>query len=127
VRFLFLPTVKSLINKYMPYKEKKVEKLYYSIGEVAEMLKVPVSTVRFWENEFEILKPSKNKKGNRLFTAADIKNLKIIHHLLKEKGMTLAGVRKQLSGKWEETDYKYEVSQSLQNIRSLLLDLRDTI
>ena len=65
----------------MPYKEKKVEKLYYSIGEVAEMLDVPVSTVRFWDNEFDILKPMKNKKGNRLFTQADIKNLRIIHHL----------------------------------------------
>jgi DNA-binding transcriptional MerR regulator len=111
----------------MPYKEKKVEKLFYSIGEVAEMLNVPVSTVRFWENEFDVLKPRKNKKGNRLFTAGDIKNLKIIHHLVKEKGMTLAGVRKQLAIKWEETDYKYEISQSLQNIKGILTDLRDSI
>jgi DNA-binding transcriptional MerR regulator len=111
----------------MPYKEKKVEKLFYSIGEVAEMLNVPVSTVRFWENEFDVLKPRKNKKGNRLFTAQDIKNLKIIHHLVKEKGMTLAGVKKQLSAKWEETDYKYEISQSLKEIKGILLDLRDSI
>ena len=111
----------------MPYKEKKVEKLFYSIGEVAEMLNVPVSTVRFWENEFDVLKPRKNKKGNRLFTAGDIKNLKIIHHLVKEKGMTLAGVKKQLASKWEETDYKYEISQSLKNIKGILLDLRDSI
>jgi DNA-binding transcriptional MerR regulator len=111
----------------MPYKEKKVEKLFHSIGEVAEMLNVPVSTVRFWENEFDVLKPRKNKKGNRLFTANDIKNLKIIHHLVKEKGMTLSGAKKQLSVKWEETDYKYEVSQSLQNIKGLLLELRDSI
>jgi DNA-binding transcriptional MerR regulator len=111
----------------MPYKEKKVEKLFYSIGEVAEMLSVPVSTVRFWENEFDILKPRKNKKGNRLFTAGDIKNLKIIHHLVKEKGMTLAGAKKQLSAKWEETDYKHEVRQSLLEIKGMLLDLRDGI
>jgi DNA-binding transcriptional MerR regulator len=111
----------------MPYKEKKVEKLFYSIGEVAEMLNVPVSTVRFWENEFDILKPKKNKKGNRLFTAGDIKNLKIIHHLVKEKGMTLAGAKRQLSEKWEETDYRFEIGQSLQNIKSILLDLRDNI
>jgi DNA-binding transcriptional MerR regulator len=111
----------------MPYKEKKVEKLFYSIGEVAEMLSVPVSTVRFWENEFDILKPRKNKKGNRLFTAGDIKNLKIIHHLVKEKGMTLAGVKKQLSANWEETDYKHEVRQSLLEIQGMLLDLRDGI
>lgn len=111
----------------MPYKEKSVEKLFYSIGEVAEMLNVPVSTVRFWENEFDILKPRKNKKGNRLFMPEDIKNLKIIHHLLKEKGMTLAGVKKQLSEKWQETDYKYEINQSLHNIREILLDIRDSI
>jgi DNA-binding transcriptional MerR regulator len=111
----------------MPYKEKKVEKLFYAIGEVAEMLDVPVSTVRFWENEFDILKPSKNKKGNRLFMPDDIKNLKIIHHLLKEKGMTLAGAKKQLSAKWEETDYKYEISQSLKNIKGILLEIRDNI
>lgn len=111
----------------MPYREKQIEKLYYSIGEVAEMLNVPVSTVRFWENEFEILRPKKNKKGNRLFMPEDIKNLKIIHHLVKEKGMTLAGAKKQLSEKWQETDYKYEISQSLKNIRELLSEMRDSI
>jgi DNA-binding transcriptional MerR regulator len=111
----------------MPYKEKKVEKLYYSIGEVAEMLEVPVSTIRFWENEFDILKPMKNKKGNRLFTPADIKNLKILHHLVKEEGMTLSGAKKKLEIKWDETDYKYEINESLQNIKSLLLDIRDNM
>ena len=111
----------------MPYKEVKVEKVYYSIGEVAGMLDVPVSTVRFWENEFDILKPMKNKKGNRLFTQTDIKNLKIIHHLLKDEGMTLSGVKKRLTGKWEETDYKYEVNESLLKIKNILLDLRDNI
>jgi len=111
----------------MPYKEKKIEKLYYSIGEVAKMLEVPVSTVRFWENEFDILKPMKNKKGNRLFTQPDIKNLKIIHHLLKEEGMTLSGVKKKLSEKWDETDYKFEINQSLQKIRSILIELKDNM
>ena len=111
----------------MPYREKIIEKLYYSIGEVAEMLNIPVSTVRFWENEFNILKPMKNKKGNRMFTPGDIKNLKIIYHLLKEEGMTIPGVRKKLSGKWEETDYKYEINESLSKIKSLLLDLRGNI
>jgi DNA-binding transcriptional MerR regulator len=97
----------------MPYKERKVEKLYYSIGEAADMLDVPVSTVRFWENEFEILKPMKNKKGNRMFTPEDIKNLRIIHHLVKEEGMTLTGAKKKLSEKWDETDHTFEVTQSL--------------
>ena len=111
----------------MPYKERKVEKLYYAIGEVAEMLEVPISTVRFWENEFDILKPMKNKKGNRLFTQIDIKNLRIIHHLVKEEGMTLSGAKKRLSEKWDETDYKFEINESLQKIKTLLLDLRDSI
>jgi DNA-binding transcriptional MerR regulator len=122
-----MKTEKYLIDNAMPYKEKPIEKLYYSIGEVSRMLEVPVSTVRFWENEFDILKPMKNKKGNRMFTPADIRNLKIIHHLLKDEGMTLPGAKKKLSGKWEETDYKYEVNESLQKIKSLLLDLRDNI
>jgi DNA-binding transcriptional MerR regulator len=111
----------------MPYIEKKVEKLYYSIGEVSEMLQVPISTVRYWENEFSILKPMKNKKGNRLFTPDDIKNLRIIHHLLKEKGMTLAGVKKQLSVKWDETEYKFRINESLENIKSMLIEIRDSI
>jgi DNA-binding transcriptional MerR regulator len=111
----------------MPYKEKAIEKLYYSIGETSRMLGVPVSTIRFWENEFDILKPMKNKKGNRMFTQSDIRNLRIIHRLLKEEGMTLPGAKKRLSGKWEETDYKYEVSESLQKIKNLLLDIRNSI
>jgi DNA-binding transcriptional MerR regulator len=111
----------------MPYKEKKIEKLYYSIGEVAEMLEVPVSTIRFWENEFDVLKPMKNKKGNRLFTPADIKNLRIIHHLVKEEGMTLSGAKKRLSEKWDETEYKFGINESLQKIRAMLLDIRDGV
>jgi DNA-binding transcriptional MerR regulator len=111
----------------MPYREKQIEKLYYSIGETAEMLNVPISTIRFWENEFDILKPMKNKKGNRMFTPTDIKNLKIIHHLLKEEGMTLPGAKKRLSGKKDETDYKYEIAESLKKIKDLLIDLRDNM
>ena len=111
----------------MPYKETKVEKLYYSIGEVAEMLDVPVSTVRFWDNEFEILKPMKNKKGNRLFTQTDMRNLRIIHHLLKEEGMTLSGVKKKLSEKWNETDYKFEINESLLKIKTMIQEIKDSI
>lgn len=111
----------------MPYREKEIEKLFYSIGEVAEMLNVPVSTVRFWENEFDILKPRKNKKGNRLFMPEDMRNLKIIHHLVKERGMTLAGAKKQLSEKWQETDFKFEINKSLKNIRDALVAIRDDI
>jgi DNA-binding transcriptional MerR regulator len=111
----------------MPYREKKVEKLFYTMGEVASMLNVPVSTIRFWENEFDILKPRKNKKGNRLFMPGDLKNLTIIHHLLKEKGMTIAGVKKQLSEKWEETEYKNQLRESLYSIRQLLSEIKESI
>ena len=124
---LFLKMVKSLITKYMPYKEKSIEKLFYSIGEVAEILGVPVSTVRFWENEFDILKPRKNKKGNRLFMPGDLRTLRIIHNLVKVRGMTLSGAKRQLGGRWEETDYKFEVRESLVNIRELLKEIHDSI
>ena len=111
----------------MPYKEKPVEKLYYSIGEVSKILGVPVSTVRFWENEFDILKPMKNKKGNRMFTPRDLRNLKMIYHLLKEEKMTISGVKQKLTGKWEETNYKFDISESLMKIRSFLIEIRDSI
>ena len=111
----------------MDYAEPQIEKLYYTIGETAKMLNVPVSTVRFWENEFDILKPKKNKKGNRLFTQQDIKNLKIIHRLVKVEGLTLEGAKKRMSGKWDETNYKFEVTESLQKIKTILLEIRDNI
>lgn len=71
-------------------------KLYYSIGEVAELLDVNASLIRFWEKEFNILKPKKNKKGNRLFTVKDIDNLKLIYSLVKERGFTLEGAKGEL-------------------------------
>ena len=111
----------------MPYREKKVEKLYYQIGEVAEMFSEPVSTIRFWENEFDILKPKKNNKGNRLFQQEDIKNLKLIHHLLREKGMTIEGARKYLKLNREDADYRQEIADTLRNIRDMLLDIKDDI
>jgi DNA-binding transcriptional MerR regulator len=80
----------------MAYKEFKIEKLYYPIGEVAEMFDVSSSLIRYWEKEFDILKPRKNKKGNRLFTKVDIENLKIIFHLVKERGYTLEGAKQKL-------------------------------
>lgn len=111
----------------MPYREKPVEKLFYTIGEVAAMLNVPVSTVRFWESQFEVLKPKKNKKGNRLFLPEDVKNLRTIHYLLKEKGMTIAGARKHIEGKMQETEYRLEIRYALQNVKELLVELRNSI
>ncbi|HEX8549741.1 MAG TPA: MerR family transcriptional regulator, partial [Cytophagaceae bacterium] len=77
----------------MPYKERKIEKLYYSIGEVAAMFSVAPSLLRFWESEFDILKPRKSKKGIRQFTNEDIENLKLVHYYVKDKGYTLQGAK----------------------------------
>ena len=107
----------------MPYKEVKVEKLYYSIGEVAKMFDVNTSLIRFWEKEFDIIKPKKNKKGNRLFTQKDIDNFHIIYHLVKENGMTLKGARKKMKENKEDTEHNFEIIRSLEQIKEMLTDL----
>ncbi len=109
----------------MPYKEKKVERLYYTIGEVAEMFDVNTSLIRYWEKEFDIIRPKKNKKGNRLFTPKDIENFHIIYHLVKERGMTLKGARKKLRENRQETIDNFEIVRILQNIRKALTEIRD--
>jgi DNA-binding transcriptional MerR regulator len=111
----------------MPYKEKKVEKLYYSIGEVAEMFNVNPSLIRFWEKEFDIIKPKKNKKGNRFFTVQDIDNFRLIFHLVKEKGLTLQGARKKIRENKEDTNNNFEVIKTLTEIKSLLLEIKDAL
>lgn len=111
----------------MPYKEKEIKKLYYSIGEVARMFDVSTSLVRFWENEFDILKPKKNKKGNRLFTPQDLENLKVIYHLVKERGFTLEGAKKKLRENKEDTVNNVEVVKSLRKIRGFLVDIKQNL
>ena len=111
----------------MPYREKKVEKPYYQIGEVSDMFSEPVSKIRFWEKEFDILKPKKKNKGNLLFMQEDIKNLRLIHHLLRERGMTLDGAKKYLKNNRDETDYRLEIADTLRNIRAMLVEIRDEI
>lgn len=111
----------------MPYKEYKVEKLYYSIGEVAEMFDVNTSLIRFWEKEFDIIKPKKNKKGNRMFTKKDIENFHIIYHLVKERGMTLKGAKKKLKENKEDTVNNFEVIKILDNIKQMLLGIKEDI
>ena len=110
----------------MPYKETKVEKLYYTIGEVAVMFNVNTSLIRFWEKEFDIIKPKKNKKGNRLFTKKDIDNFHIIFHLVKERGMTLKGAKKKMKENKEDTEHNFEIIKSLENIKELLIEVRET-
>ena len=106
---------------------KKIEKLYYSIGEVAKMFDVSNSLIRFWENEFDILQPRKNRKGDRLFTKEDIHNLEIIFHLVKEQGFTLDGAKKKLKENKDETVGNIELYQKLQEIRDFLEDLHNKI
>ena len=108
----------------MPYKEKVIEKKYFSIGEVAEMLDVATSLIRFWESEFDIIKPKKNRKGNRQFTQEDIDNVKLIFHLVKEKGYTLQGAKDLLKKGNGELKEKVEIIDSLKKIKHFLLDIR---
>lgn len=110
-----------------PYKEKPITKLYYSIGEVAKMFDVNTSLVRFWEKEFDILKPKKNKKGNRLFTQKDVDNLKVIYHLVKERGFTLDGAKKKLRENKGDTIQNEQIVERLKEIRGFLVELRDNL
>lgn len=112
----------------MPILNKKLTKLYYSIGEVSEMFEVNSSLIRFWEKEFSILKPKKNKKGNRLFTVKDIRNLEKIYDLVKNKGFTLSGAKMKLKDKNvskvnEIPMLNLEVMEKLENIKLKLLSL----
>ena len=111
----------------MPYKDKPIEKLYYSIGEVADIFKVNISLLRFWEKEFDILKPKKNKKGNRMFTVKDLDNLKIIYHLVKERGYTLQGAKKKLKENKEDTINNIKIVNRLKDIRQFLVKLKEEI
>ena len=108
----------------MPYKEKPTEKLFYKIGEVAAMFKVNVSLIRFWEKEFDILKPKKNNKGNRLFTQKDVDNLTIIYHLVKDRGFTLEGAKQKLKENKSDTIDNIEIVNHLKDIREFLVKLR---
>lgn len=109
----------------MPYKEKEITKLYYTIGEVSSMFKVNASLIRFWEKEFDIIKPKKNKKGNRLFSPEDVENFHIIFHLVKERGFTLEGAKNKLKGNKEDIINTLEVVKSLNKVREFLVEIKD--
>ena len=106
--------------------EQKNTKLYYSIGEVAKMFNVNTSLIRYWEKEFSIIKPEKNRKGNRLFTQKDIDNFHLIFHLVKERGMTLAGAKQKLKENKQDVDANFEIIKSLQNIKKTLVEIKDS-
>ena len=111
----------------MPYKEKVIEKKYYTIGEVADMLNVATSLIRFWEGEFDIIKPKKNRKGNRQFTKDDINNVKLIYHLVKEKGYTLQGAKEMLKNNNETIKDKMQMIESLRKVRAFLVEIKEDL
>lgn len=107
----------------IPEDEILYSKQYYPIGEVASMFRVNISLIRFWENEFDILKPRKNRKGDRFFRPDDVKNLKLIYFLLKERKYTISGAKSFIkSGK--KVNERFEAIESLKNIRAMLLELK---
>lgn len=111
----------------MPYKEKEIEKKYYTIGEVADELGVATSLIRFWEGEFDNIKPKKNRKGNRQFTKEDLQNVKLIYHLVKVKGYTLQGARDYIANGGSDNSDKMEAIEKLKSLRSFLLEIRQQL
>lgn len=111
----------------MPYKEKEIAKQYYPISEVAQMFDVSNSLIRYWENEFDILNPKKNRKGDRLFTQKDIDNLKVIYHLVKERGYTLKGAQQKLKENKQDTIDTVEMVDRLKRVRGFLEELKQSL
>ncbi len=107
---------------------ENTDKLYYAIGEVAEMFGESTSLIRFWANKFDdVIKPRKNKKGNRMFTPDDIANFRIIHHLVREKGMTLDGAHRRLKENKTGEDRSVDVVEALERIKEELLAVKELL
>lgn len=103
------------------------EKRYYAIGEVARAFNVNTSLIRFWEKEFDALKPKKNAKGNRKFTPEDITNLKLIYHLVKERGFTLDGAKTHLKEEKQKTLATFDIIQKLEGVKAELLKIKEQL
>ncbi|WP_396156526.1 MerR family transcriptional regulator [Flavobacterium macrobrachii] len=102
-------------------------KRYYSIGEVAKAFDVNTSLIRFWDKEFDILKPKKNAKGNRMFTPEDVKNLQLIYHLVKERGFTLEGAKTHLKENQKKTLDKFEIISKLEAVKAQLTAIKNQL
>ena len=111
----------------MAYKEKEIEKRYFSIGEVAEELCISPSKIRFWESEFDVIRPQKNKNGKRQFTRDDIENIKSVRFLVEEKGLTLAGARRSLKNRSKAVQDNAEMIESLKKVRAFLVELKQKL
>ena len=105
----------------------ELHKIYYSISEVSKKFNVNTSLIRFWEKEFEIIKPKKNSRGNRIFTKKDLENIAIIHHLLKEKKYTIEGAKKKIRDNKEGVSKNFEIIENLKKIRNHLSKIRDEL
>ncbi len=108
----------------IPEDEILFQKQYYAISTVADWFRVNTSLLRFWENEFDVLKPRKNRKGDRLFRPEDVKNLQLIYHLLREKKYTVEGAKDYLKSHKKKADTQLQLTQSLQKIKGFLLDMK---
>lgn len=108
----------------MPYKPKEIEKKYFTIGEVAEKFKVATSLIRFWESEFDNIKPVKNKRGVRVYTKSDIEDIAIVYHYVKEKGYTLQGAKEMIKLDKMKTLEKIEAVKALEKVRDFLYELK---
>ncbi len=111
----------------MPLKKNQINKLFYSIGEVAGIFEVNTSLIRFWEKEFEIIQPKKNKKGNRLFTPKDLNHFEIIFRLVKDQGYTLEGAKKALKEQKNELQNQNLLLNKLKSIKTQLQLLKEEI
>ncbi len=108
----------------MKSTDGKTGKIYYTIGEVARMFHVNTSLIRFWETEFELIRPHKNKKGNRLFTQRDVDNFHTIYYLVKEKGYTLKGAKEKMKQNQGQVEKDVEIIKTLEKLRGFLLEIR---
>ena len=106
---------------------KNSYKIHYSIGEIATMLNVNNSLIRFWEKEFNIINPKKNSRGNRIFSKRDVENIKLIYHLLKEKKYTIEGAKKKIRENKHGVQKNYEIIQNLKKIRIQLVEIREEL
>ena len=111
----------------MPYKKPEIEKIFFTVGEVAGMFDVNASLIRYWDSQFNILKPQKNKKGNRLFSKEDVENIKLIFHLVKERKLTIKGAKLKLKENRPDTENNFEIVKRLQEIKQQLVEISDQL
>ncbi len=111
----------------MPYKEKPIEKQYFSIGEVGQMFDVTPSLLRYYEQEFELLRPRKTQGGTRRYSLRDLEIFKLIFHLVKERGYTLEGAREMLKHNSEQQRERLEIIRKLERVKKFLEEVKDQL